>query len=616
MKVWEVMSINYHKVRLNTLITEARAIFRKHDIRILVIVRNFASEKLEGYILRRDVLTVTSARSNLTVREVLREEPVLLPDMDIREAFNIMSKSNVDAIPVVKSLATRQILGIVTLRDIIAGLKAAGYIPRAQAAGEVMTIRGVPLLSQNSRITKAWRLFVHKGVHGIIVVSDFKNKKPVGIITPKDMINSGKWYFHRESEKPRALTRVKTVMTRGVIVAYEDTPIEIIADYMIKHDFSLVPVIDEKEKIVGAVTQYDVLRAYLEGRKPERVKIKVAPAPLMVSAEESPIYVSTEQQIQQVLLAREEPSKITGLMAGKVLRKELPAVRIGDTVETVVNTMLSKKVNYVIVVNDEDEIIGVVTKKELLNALGLKGPIWRRRPREKEFIYEIIKTDIPKVEQNATIEEIAREMIVNDVYVVIVEKNGNIEGFVTKDDLVKAFVDIIPEDLRVEHLMTPAGLGIVHPHHSLAHAVRKMRAYYLDALAVADKGTIYGVISESKLPFVALEDAKKGIRSRKLIWVRRIVTAGRKFARYVKITPLLAEDAMEVLNVYVLSTDSIRKAMQLMLEYDVDGIPVKSPSGKVIGIICKNDLIRELARRARIKIPKKIEEVEKRELAL
>ena len=63
-------------------------------------------------------------------------------------------------------------------------------------------------------------------------------------------------------------------------------------------------------------------------------------------------------------------------------------------------------------------------------------------------------------------------------------------------------------------------------------------------------------------------------------------------------TPLLAVDVMVPLRVTVAPDEDVVKAIRLMYENNVDGVPVVSREGEVMGVICKNDVVRELARTA------------------
>ena len=308
--------------------------------------------------------------------------------------------------------------------------------------------------------------------------------------------------------------------------------------------------------------------------------------------------------MEQVLVAKTPVETLTGVTALDIARPELPAVSVNDTLEHARRTMIRYKTHYLLVVDDNGRIVGVITKWNMLKALGLRGPVWRRRLNERMFIEQIMSTDIPRVKPEDSIEEVALKMVEAKSEVAIVEdEHGRVYGFITKDDLVKAYEEKMEGRARVENIMTPGKIGIVHPHHSLYHAVKKMINHYIDALTVYDGSEILGVLSANRLPFIAYEDALTGSKSRYIVWVRRLKKEGLKRARYVKVTPLLVMDAMvELRGVNVKTIDDVIKAIELMRKYNVDGIPVVDEKGRVIGVIAKTDVVRELARTARLRI--------------
>ncbi len=611
MRIWEAMSRDAPRVTPDTKITRARALLRKSDRRIVVALKDPLSKKMEGYLDRRDVLVVTSAKSDKTVKEVLREFPYALPEQNIEDVIGDMEAHNLFEIPVVNDPVERRYLGTISIRDMLRALMAEGYKPKATVVNEIMSVKDLDkyVLPQMERITKAWPRLVKGEVPAIIVVRDEKNKKPVGILTPKDLVDTGKWYFRREAERILSTpARIRTVMTRGVMVARPNTPIEYVADMMVKNDFSVVPVVDEEGNLIGVVTQFDVLRAYLEGAKPERKKLPAAPTPIAVEAGEMPVYQSRGSILSQVAVEA-KPLEVSGITAKEAAIEELPAVRVTDTVEHLLNVMLRHRVNHVIVVDEEGRVVGSVSKRSLLHAIGIKGPLWKRRAQDKEFIRDVLNEKLPIVFEDTPIEDVARRMVEADSEIaLVVNKRGELVGIVTKDTLVEAFRRIAPEGLTVANLMAPGKIGVVHPHHSLAHAVKKLKAYYLDALTVADGNVVKGVVSVSHLPFVALEDAKVGHKSRKLLWVRRLEKGGRKAGRYIKITPLLVEDVMVPLQETVKTSDSVAAAVEAMLRHGVDGVPVVDEEGNVAGVISKLDIVRELARSATLRKEKEVKE--------
>lgn len=609
MRVWEVARQPKVVVAPETPVTLVRAELRKNEEPIAVVVDNEKNMKFQGYLTWREVIQVTSHYSNLRAKDLALDWPVVYKDDNVEDVVKRMEEEKVYAVPVLESKDNPVVTGVVSIADIVEALRAAGYTPKAETVAEVMTTEDLEeyITTQDERVNRVWSDLVYHGKLGKVVVRSKDEPIPVGIITLKQFVETGRWFFHRESERGlKTVAKVRRIMLRGAPVATPETPIEYAAKIMVENDYPILPVIDEETgRLVGVLTIYDVARAYLEGAKPGRVKpAKKAVLPIEVKPEERVTYATAEQVLQQVLVAKPQVETLVGVTAADIARPELPAVTVNDTVEHARRMMIRYRTNYLLVVDEKGEIVGVVTKWGMLRAIGLKGPIWKRRVHDRYFIDYVMDTEIPRVPANASIEEVALKLAEAKAEVaIVVDENGNSVGFVTKDDIVDAYARYLPGRAKVENVMTPGRIGIVHPHHSLYHAVKKMQTFYLDALTVYDGSRIVGVVSANRLPFVAYEDAVTGIKSRRLIWVRKLVRGAARKGRYVKITPLLVMDAMVPLqDVYVKTSDDVVKAIELMKQHNVDGVPVVDEEGRVAGVITKTDIIREFARTARLRI--------------
>ncbi|MCE4617080.1 MAG: CBS domain-containing protein [Desulfurococcales archaeon] len=602
LKVRDVSRKPSSVLRKETSITTARALLRRSGERILPIIDE--NGRVSGFITRRETVIVTSAKSALRTVDVARSNPVLLPEMDVDTAYRIMTEQRVWEAPVVSDPVHERLEGVFSFRDLIEKFMEEGFEPKARSVADVMTVENLDLMlmTPDEKVTKAWSRLVLKGLPGIVVVRSKENPVPVGLITIKNLVDSGRWRFHREAEtKLSTPAKIKTIMTRGVVVATPETPLEHVARFMVENDVDVVPVIDKAGHVVGIVTQADVARAYIEGVKPGRKPVKPVVVVKHVSEEERVVYVSEKQLIEQVLEKPtvEVPREI-GLTVKDAVVPELPAISIDDTVEHARKVMLRTRSNYVIVTGQNGSIVGVVSKWNMLKAIGTKGPYWKRRVYDKFFIDYVMTRNPPKVKMDDPIEKVALEMFnTGSDVAIVVDENDEIMGFVTKESLVKVFVEKAGLELLVENVMTPAGIGIVHPHHTLAHVISKMKTYMLDAITVADANKIIGVVSANRLPFVAYENARTGRKSRRLIWVRKLVRGAAKFGRYVRVTPLLAIDATAKIHDSVKPTDTLYKAYQVMEKNNVDGVPVVD-NERVIGVISKYDILREIVRRAKI----------------
>jgi len=607
-KAWEAARQPKVVVTPDTPVTAVRAQMRYNEEPIAVVVENEKTMKFQGYLTWREVIQVTSHYSNLRAKDMALDWPVAYKDDDLETVVKRMEEEKVYAVPVLDSKDNPVVVGVLSVADVVRALRAAGYVPKAETVAEIMTTEDLEeyITTPDERVNRVWADLVYHGKLGKVVVRSKEEPIPVGIITLKEFAETGRWFFHRESERGlKTVAKVKRIMLRGAPAATPETPVEYVAKIMAENDFTVLPVIDEETgRLVGVVTIYDVARAYLEGAKPGRAKpAKKAVLPIEVAPEERVAYATTEQVLQQVLVPKEQAVELVGVRAADIARPELPAVTINDTLEHARRMMLRYRTNYLLVVDEKGEIVGVVTKWGMLRAIGLKGPIWKRRVHDRYFIDYVMDTNIPRIPANASLEEAALRLADAKAEVgIVVDEKGNPVGFITKDDIVDAYARYLPGRAKVENVMTPGRIGIVHPHHSLYHAVKKMQTFYLDALTVYDGAEILGVVSANRLPFVAYEDAVTGIKSRRLIWVRKLVRGAAKKGRYVKVTPLLVMDAMVPLRgVHVKTGDDVVKAIELMREHNVDGVPVVDEEGRVAGVITKTDIIRELARTAKLR---------------
>lgn len=602
MKVWEIVRKPTVVVSGDTPATVVRAEMRYNEEPIAVVVESPKSEKVIGFITWREIIQITSHYSHLRAKDIMVNELVANINDSVDVVFEKMREAGVYGVPVVDENGVLK--GVITLADIVRGLQQAGMEPIAETVAEVMTVDIEKYVAYpTEEVTKVWSDFVYHGVPGKVVLRSRDEPIPIGIITPREMLMTSRWFFHRESERGlKSVAKVRAIMLRGTPAATPETPIEYAAKIMAENDLTILPVVDDKGKLVGILTIYDVARAYLEGAKPGRVKpTKKAVLPIPVKPEERVTYATTQQVLEQVAVAKPVTVELIGLSVKDIMRQELPAITINDTVEHARKLMIRTKSNYLVVVDEKGEVIGAVTKWSMLRAIATKGPIWKRRVRDRYFIEYVMDKNLPKIPANASVEEAAYMLVEAHAEMgIVVDENENIIGFVTKDDIVKAYAQQYAVKTKVENLMMPGRAGIVHPHHSLHHAIKKMQVFYLDALTVYDGSRVIGVISANRLPFVALEDAVEGIKSRRLIWVRKLVKGGPRKGRYVKVTPLLVIDATVLLpeDARVRPSDSVAKAIELMEQYNVDGIPVVDEEGVVKGVICKNDIIRDLARTA------------------
>lgn len=105
-----------------------------------------------------------------------------------------------------------------------------------------------------------------------------ENEKVVGIITDKDLVASeanihtptfiqildGTLYLDNPSMMKKELAKItaktaRELMTREVTVAYPETDVHELASLMLDSGANPIPIVDEKEKLVGIVSRADII---------------------------------------------------------------------------------------------------------------------------------------------------------------------------------------------------------------------------------------------------------------------------------------------------------------------------------------------------------------------
>jgi acetoin utilization protein AcuB len=103
--------------------------------------------------------------------------------------------------------------------------------------------------------------------HNIRMLPVMKNEKLVGIITDRDLkrasASDATTLDVHELLYLVSKIKVKDIMTRDPITVPPDFTVEETAEILLKHKISGVPVVDQAAKLVGTITQTDLLRVLI-----------------------------------------------------------------------------------------------------------------------------------------------------------------------------------------------------------------------------------------------------------------------------------------------------------------------------------------------------------------
>jgi CBS domain-containing protein len=247
MSVKEIMSTPV-TIDKSERITHALDVMEKHDLRRLLVTND---GKLGGTITMRQIARVLGTRNRLgmpatslhvasaTSDSVVRVDP----KMKVDDAVFLLQKSSVLVV-----MEEEEILGWVRPKDMLKALRMTGL-----AADAMRT----PLTATPSdRLIHVRRVMLDQDVGRLPVM---ENGKLVGIVSERDVAKSLRAFrdlVQGGQQDPRVKNLlVSDVMSRGVKSIYVDTPLEEARKMMLEEDLGGMPVLNQKNELVGMLTR-------------------------------------------------------------------------------------------------------------------------------------------------------------------------------------------------------------------------------------------------------------------------------------------------------------------------------------------------------------------------
>jgi CBS domain-containing protein len=143
---------------------------------------------------------------------------------------------------------------------------------------------------------------------------------------------------------------IKEIMTKEVVTVSPSMGINELADLFIDKDISGAPVLDSEGKLLGVVNEKGVI-----------FQDKKVHLPTFLNVSLGFLTLGTKR-------LEEEIKKITASKVSDILEKDIVTVSPEATVEDVATLMLEKGIYYCPVV-EEEKLVGVVTKKDIVRSI-------------------------------------------------------------------------------------------------------------------------------------------------------------------------------------------------------------------------------------------------------
>jgi CBS domain-containing protein len=300
--------------------------------------------------------------------------------------------------------------------------------------------------------------------------------------------------------------KVGEVMRREVATVHPDSPITQVVELLLDKDFSAVPVVDNDGKVVGMVSDNDLLT-----RGGMNVTISLKKATDLDYVRE--LHESLENANRKV---------------SEVMTREVVTTAPDTILGRAAKLMVEKHLKRLPVVDSDGKLVGILGRLDVLSTIAaVHLSEWHPEARSAgpdATVDGVMTRDVPSVHESATIEEVF-ELLVSSSHkrVVVIDDKRHVAGIIADSDLISkvsreswpGVMELLVSKVPIERISGPARKHI-----------QKLRARFArelmtrDVITVREKMPVVSALALSaekrvkRLPVVDAEGALVGIVGR------------------------------------------------------------------------------------------------------
>jgi CBS-domain-containing membrane protein len=305
-------------------------------------------------------------------------------------------------------------------------------------------------------------------------------------------------YSHRDLPAMRSTLSVGEVMTREVTAVNPGAPLPEVVELLVDRDFRAVPVVEPDGRLVGIITNTDLVERGGVLARLELLAVMDATARAEAVGSARAYRASEVMTTNLVSIAPDEPAQVAaGLMVAQAL-KRLP------------------------VVDKRSRLVGVISRADLLRTLGEGYPAPEdpvpTEPREPRVVGDIMRHHAPVVREQARLAEVLDAVISTRLNrAVVIDHEGRVRGIISDADVLQRLDPrqragllgalmhrgrVVPEAIArvtATEMMTSPALT-VGPETPIPEAARSMVEARRKVLPIVDqRGVLLGIVDRADL---------------------------------------------------------------------------------------------------------------------
>ena len=275
MKVEEVMSTDLIVGYVPGTVKNALNLLAKHNVSGMPILKK-DTKKVVGVLTRTDIFK--NADEEQLALIMSKEVHSVTNDQDIKDAAKLLLEKRIHGLPVVNK--KKNLVGIISPKDILKVLS-----DKNERETENYFTNIVAPTYQDTPINIAMEIINITNENALPILND--ELKLIGIVTDGDLFklshihesvsqtNMGmggdedQWTWegirdivrlhYSTSEITLPQIPVKEIMITDVVKGFKNTTVSEIANSMLKHDISHIPIVDANDRLIGMISDIDLM---------------------------------------------------------------------------------------------------------------------------------------------------------------------------------------------------------------------------------------------------------------------------------------------------------------------------------------------------------------------
>jgi len=121
------------------------------------------------------------------------------------------------------------------------------------------------------------------------------------------------------------------------------------------------------------------------------------------------------------------------MVAADIMTKDVITLRPKTNIIDAVKALVNNKISGAPVVNDQGNILGVVTEKDLLVSLDFIG----MGEAQEVYVEEFMTIDVITFDENTSVKEIIQTLVMKNIKRVPILRDNKVVGIVSRRDILK-----------------------------------------------------------------------------------------------------------------------------------------------------------------------------------